>query len=1282
MDFHKNKTAFNLSDINNIDDFHSFSDYFENKLQSRSFRNFLIGPNVIHLRNPKKMESNENHNINNDHYKKRSAELIYSSKLSDVKSNKRNDEHLTLTNSLCRIILNNAQVKKEQTVLLNSCSNFSSKGFLKKLLKELDFIAEEQIKQDNSNKEEKLNSEFNQQLLRSLLFIDFFSIFTSLKTNKNDEIPISDYLIDFYSVDDYLKFGSLTSFQLNTNFIFNRGPEINNLNIFYMMIYNLSQEELFDNLYCDQTKDFFSIFDPALQLEEFIKRYIFAAQFTFLRNSQQFEMFANAKNNITLIKKEYEFYKNLYESYLSTKEYLGIDYDNEKKIFEVFYAILLLSEFDPFRNTLILNLIKKFNNENDGVNPSEALNFISAYFKSEENSKFSNTANKRAFEEDISIIKKLAAHLDLTLEKIIFLMLVEIEGEKAYIINENNASFLRSRNNFIKIIYLVFIDKIENLFKLVENRELNKITIYIAHSNLVHNDTFMGPYKNENKNFFVDKYVKETIIANYIQEIKNFSILQNSIKISVLESEENFPSINANEKYLAGVFNGQDFNFFKILEIYENDEFGLLRLSKDASLINSFKIHFSNKFSEKNEVQNESTMPNQVPTNKNNFVEVIDNNYVRIKHTFGVFYYDLSELVKEIQFTTKANFVAESYYRFIGYKINDLSYEIRCINNLDFSALSNFTCEIIYINYLMRIDTYKIKAILEDFKLFTVYYFYSRFFNFVFNVNMLREIIRSDQKFQPVYHYLNVDDFTFFKKSFAKKINISQIDYVYNRGFVLLKNSYNQILDENKHLASIIYKYDLETFLVLMSKKILEPNFSKLKHVIKSVRSYLKFTKIYHEKKVFRIIKNCILDLIIDNYPAIPVGELDEFPEFKFSFENDSVSTILPKLHANLNQLKKNWKNYLDDVLYLEFNKTKFANILNMEETIKERLINFQMLIFLFSKKYVFTNVEIIRKNGVLHYEFTKSILAEVLNLFSKHYNDMKNYLLEHNLKFQDKNLINIGILITKRLSIKDQQRKLSIILAEKVENVNNHLENTNNFGTQEKLMNNIFTPNKGDNFSYTASKDNNFSFGLDKKYSLNYNNSNSLNNGVYGYNNSNSLNNMINNLEINSHDFTIINDSGTKVNLNLLNSKFHIINNTTEFSLIQKQENKKRFTQLMTLQENLIIGANNEDLVNRNITNSNEKNILNSKDLNHGKSNNFDMRNSNIDPNNISDNINYNLIANIRNINVSNPNTLSVNNNSNINIHIQNTNSVLLTEERKEILFTAASKGNLFLLK
>lgn len=1245
MDYNKNNN-YNLSDIESIKDFNAFSSYFENSIKQKKIQDLLIGSNIISIKYPTKQKESST-------FVSKSNPSAKNSSKNNINNNDKDselDENPKLINTLCQIILNTIQEKKEQTLILNSCSNFISKSYLKKLLKELDLIVEEREtlrkqqenqkdaignsalkheKQQNEEKEE--TSDFTQQLLRSILFVDFFAIFTSIKTNQNDEIPITDYLLDFYNIDGRLKFGSLTNFQLNTNFIYNKGPEVNNLNIFYMMLYNLPETDLFDNLFCEQTQNFFGIFDPNIPIDDYIKRYLFASQFSILRNNQQFDYFAKSNNNVNLMKKEFDFYRNLYNSYLSTKDYLGIDAENEKKIFEVFYAILLISEFEPFKHHFIKSLIKKIISEKNPINASDMLNYISEHLKSEENkllisknssknvNKFSkkdlfgennnnnnNNNEENYIDSEISILKKISLHLDLQPEKIIYLLLIESLNDKAFISSENNSNYLRARNHLIKIIFLVFIDKIENLFKLIENRELNKINIYIAHSNLVHNETFHGPYKNENNNFFVDKYIRETIIANYIQEIKNFSILQNSFKISVLENDENFPSIKLNEKYLAGIFN-QEFNFFNILELYENEEFGLLKLTKEPGLINEFKSFFNKKFSNNNNINNNAYNSQQ----KNSLFEIVENNFVRIKHSFGVFYYDLNELLKEIQFGKRANSLSDSYFKFVGYKINELNYEIRVVNNLDFSVLANFTNDIIYVAYLIKIGTYSLKAILDDFRLFHVYNFFSKYYVFVFDINSLREIIRTNKKFQNLFHYLNFDDFTFFKKTFARKINISQIDYIYDKGFVLLKNSYNKMLEENKIFANFIFKYDLEMFMVLKSKKLLQPNFSKFKHIVKSVRSFLKFTKIYHEKKVFKITKNCILDLILDNYNT--TEDLDNFQEFKFDFQIESVSKLLPKLHSNLNNLKKIWKNYMEDILYLDQHKLNFQNVSGVEDTIRERLGIFQLLIFLFSKKYYFFNLEILRKNGILHFEFTKSILADTLGSISKLFNDMKTYLVENNFKIQTKELINMKILALKRLSVKEQYRKSlmesNLININQISDVNNNLaylnintDNLQSFGDAENTNNNKNNEGKFNNSSSiessTPTKENNFSFrsiDVEENNENNLNNNNNVNLNINKYiENNNNINKQQNkNFEANSpHELAIINDAGTKVNLKMLNNKLQVQNSGNEYFVIQQAENKRRFSNLIMGKENVTLVANSKSS-NLDVAGEDRKEIL-----------------------------------------------------------------------------------------
>ena len=392
------------------------------------------------------------------------------------------------------------------------------------------------------------------------------------------------------------------------------------------------------------------------------------------------------------------------------------------------------------------------------------------------------------------------------------------------------------------------------------------------------------------------------------------------------------------------------------------------------------------------------------------------------------------------------------------------------------------------------------------------------------------------------------------------------------------------MLDENKIFANFIFKYDLEMFFVLKSKKLLQPNFSKFKHIVKSVRSYLKFTKIFQEKKVFKITKNCILDLVLDNYKT--TEDLDTYPEFNFDFHIESVSKLLPKLHSNLNHLRKVWKNYMEDILYLDQHKHSFQNLSGVEDTIKERIAIFQLLIFLFSKKYNFINFEILRKNGILHFEFTKSILSETLNLISKLFNEMKNYFVENNFKIQNKELINMKILAVKRQSVKEQYRKsltesnLSNInqISADINNITYLNINTDNLQGSGNLENNYNnndnekTEGKFDNSSSiensTPTDENNFSF---RSIEVEENKNNDDN----SFSNINNLGKQNKTFEINSHELAIINDTGTKVNLKMLNNKLQIqsSSHSNENSAIQQAENKRRFS-------NLIMGKDSVNLI------------------------------------------------------------------------------------------------------
>ena len=92
-------------------------------------------------------------------------------------------------------------------------------------------------------------------------------------------------------------------------------------------------------MYCEETKDYFSIFSEEESLDELAKRFFFINQFKILKSDESDKLMTiddknnNAENiryNINAIKNEYNFYNNLYQNYLKIKKELIINDEDEK----------------------------------------------------------------------------------------------------------------------------------------------------------------------------------------------------------------------------------------------------------------------------------------------------------------------------------------------------------------------------------------------------------------------------------------------------------------------------------------------------------------------------------------------------------------------------------------------------------------------------------------------------------------------------------------------------------------------------------------------------------------------------------------------------------------------------------------------------------------------------------------------------------------------------------------------------------------------------------------
>ena len=263
----------------------------------------------------------------------------------------------------------NKKEKNEENNFCFSMSNNINKIYLKRFLSQINSNLHK-----NKNKD---NNEEKQDIIELMNFFEFFSFFTCIKDEFGDEIPLTDYCLSV-SIDRNTKYNKLTPIQFNYEYIFHNiinktneqnGTNLkNNIHIFYMLLYNLNINDIASYIYCEETKDYFSIFSEEENLDELAKRFFFINQFKILRNDESYKLMAideknnnveNIRYNITAIKNEYNFYSDLYQKYSKIKKYLLITDEDEKKIFGIYFAILLLSEFDFNHDDLFIDMIKK-----------------------------------------------------------------------------------------------------------------------------------------------------------------------------------------------------------------------------------------------------------------------------------------------------------------------------------------------------------------------------------------------------------------------------------------------------------------------------------------------------------------------------------------------------------------------------------------------------------------------------------------------------------------------------------------------------------------------------------------------------------------------------------------------------------------------------------------------------------------------------------------------------------------------------------------------------------
>ena len=1133
---------FNLTD-NKYTDLKGLITCFESSIPLSNISICNFGPNLLHVR------SSENKYPKTKEDKKILKEQV-NLILSSLNSKEKNDE-----NNFCF-----------------SMSNNINKIYLKRFLSQLNLNLHK-----NKNKDNVVEKQDVYELMN---FFELISYFTCIKDEYGDEIPLTDYSLSV-SIDKNIKYNKLNLVQFNYEYIFHNiinksndqnGMNLkNNIHFFYMLLYNLPINDIASYIYCEETKDFFSIFSEEETLDELAKRFFFINQFKILKNDDSYKLMTvdeknnnveNIRYNIYAIKSEYDFYSKLYQNYLKNKKELAISDEEEKKIFGIYFAILLLSEFDYKHDNLFNDVINKNYRELKENENSKSLTSVFSLLRSIliSDVRFSSLgSNKKGGEKKkiSNLLNKLANCLGISEDKIFYILLTENTTNKEFSIKENiisnEFSFLKNIVYFMNILYLKSIFNILDSFSAFNKKQKltvssykskKTINILLMRTNLVYSITYENYlfYKNsyltigdnfvDSNSFIIKQNIKEHLYANYFQEKKNYIYLKNSLSLNF---KNNFPKINENEEYLNSIFK-ENINFEEILNVYENDICGLLKLvnygenndnvhnynifdSKGGLNINHFKVQFNKNISRKNKIE---------------IIDIFNSNeqknetYIKVSHSFGVFLYDLNQLFgldnknKNIFNITPNIYKEQNIFKILEYQPNLNNYtSFKFFQEKTNNIINSLTIskKPIFISCLIELNKFNTLTLFDDMKINIIYVYYSNYYNYLLNINDIKQyFIQNNIDFIPKY-IRNKDNLTFFK-FITKKFRITLNDYIidnYNekkekkelhsstpkyrikepRGtqnkqvnYVFMKNKFSNSFGNDKNIALMMYKYNYSKFIQTFCDKISKSKFNYFIYAINGVKAFVKLTKIYKEKLVLSNIRNLMTDIIVDNYNIVKeekdsitpinhqiIPKIDNLDELVFDFNKEALGKMLPKLRSNLVQLKRMWKDYLYDIIYLINNNSIFYNKECAQLIIEQRMINFQILLFLFHKNYKFINDESVRKFGVLLSQFIRTVSREVLRLFIELRQDFDLFLSENNginnnLNELKSNFENITFekLITKRIEIQN-------IINQKIKEKEKKFEKINQQKMREKNLENKNLDINGGEEIVTIGKNNKFVF-------------------------------------------------------------------------------------------------------------------------------------------------------------------------------------------------------------
>ena len=1133
---------FNITDIK-YTDLKGLINCFENSIPLSKISICNFGPNLLHVKSSEEKlpKTKEDKKI-----LKEQVNLI----LSSINSKEKNDE-----NNFCF-----------------SMSNNINKIYLKRFLN--------QINSNLHKGKNKNNNDGKQDVYELMNFFDLISFFTCIKDEYGDEIPLTDYSLSV-SIDKNVKYNKINLIQFNYEYIFQNiinktndeacMSRKNNIHFFYMLLYNLPINDIASYIYCEETKDYFSIFSEGESLDDLAKRFFFINQFKILKNDESYKLMAvdennnveNIRYNINAIKSEYCFYLNLYEIYLKIKKELIISDEDEKKLFGIYFAILLLSEFDYKHDSLFNSVIKKnYGEENQNDNNKQITNVYN-YLRNillSDNRFNLLGSNKKGGEKKkkLNLLNKLSICLEISEDKLFYILLTENsinkENKIKEIIVSNEFAIFKNIMYFMNILYLKSINKIIDTFSIYHKKQKltisgNKpkkiINIHLMRSNLVYNITYenylcsknsylsIGDNYIDSNSFIIKQNIKEHLYSNYIQEKKNYIYLKNSLSLNF---NPNFPKINENEEYINSIFK-DNINFQEILNVYENDICGLLLLinygenntnntnvhkyniydSKGGFNLNHFKAQFNKNISRKNKIEFIEVF---------NSIEQKNEIYIKVSHSFGVFLYDLNQLFgldninnQNIYNMTPNINKEQAIFKFLEFKPNLNNFTlfkysqtktIQLINSLTTSKKP------IFISCLIELNKFNTLTLFDDMKINILYVYFSNYYNYLLDISAIKQhMMQNNIDFIPKM-VKNKDNLTFFK-FLTKKFRITLNDYMFDNynekkevhsiisrlrnkesksyynnyvNYVFMKNKLSNAFGKDKNISLMIYKYNYPKFIQIFCDKISKSKFNYFIYAINGIKAFVKLTKIYKEKLVLSNVRNLMTDIIVDNYDIVsekddsitPINEqmipkIDNLDELVFDFNKEALGKMLPKLRTNLVHLKRMWKDYLYDIIYLINNNSIFYNKECVQLIIEQRMINFLIVLFLFHKNYKFINSESLRKFGVLLSQFINTVSKEVLSLFIELRGEFDLFLSENNkindnlneLKSNFEN-ITFETLITKRIEIQN-------IIIQKIKEKEKNFEKINQQKMREKnLETNNLSINGGEEIAILG-KNNKFIF-------------------------------------------------------------------------------------------------------------------------------------------------------------------------------------------------------------